>query len=105
MYVNFRLQHYLVDRGVGGRAISLPVNQVLESPALRSNTQEVPHCVCQIAADKTGDRSGPGNRRIKAVRQRFNSRYMESGMYMEGAGQQKMNSSVAKDFRDGERAN
>jgi hypothetical protein len=39
-----------------------------------------------------------------AVRHRFNSGHMKSGMYMEDTGQQKTNSRRAKDLGDGERA-
>ena len=36
---------------------------------------------------KTGEPDQGGNRRQRAVRQRFNPRHMKSGMYTEGVGQ------------------
>ena len=61
--------------------ITLPVNQVLESTAPRYNLQEVPHRVRRLAINETGERGGPGKRRQRAVRHRFNPRHMKVGMY------------------------
>jgi hypothetical protein len=80
------------------RAITLPVKQVLESPALRLNLQETPHRIIQLAIDETGMRGGPGNIRQRAVRHRFDSGQMKGGMYTKGTGQQKTNSRGANNL-------
>uniref|UniRef100_A0A4W5JWT6 Phospholipid-transporting ATPase n=1 Tax=Hucho hucho TaxID=62062 RepID=A0A4W5JWT6_9TELE len=45
------------------RAVTLPVNQVLETLAPWLNTQEAFYRVCRMAIDDMGRRGGPGNRR------------------------------------------
>ena len=67
-------------------AITLPVDQVLETLALWSITQEASHCVRRIAIDDTGRRGGPGNRRQRAVTHGLNPRHMESMVNTEGTG-------------------
>ena len=69
------------------RAITLPVNQVLESPALRSNLQKTSHPIHRLAVDEMGERGGPGKRRQRAVRHGFTSRHMTSRKYVECTGQ------------------
>ena len=66
--------------------VNLPVNQVLETPVLWSNTQEAFHCVSLISIDDTGRRGGPGDRRQRAVRHGLNPRHMESRVNTEGMG-------------------
>ena len=68
------------------RAITLPVNQVLDTAAPWSNTQQAFYSECQMAIDDTGRMGEPGDRKQRAVRHRLNPRYMGSRVNTEGTG-------------------
>ena len=78
-------------------AITLPVNQVLETPAPWLNPQEASHRIRWLANDDTGGRMGLENRRHRTVRQGLNPGHMKSRVDMESMRQQHADSSGTGD--------